>query len=176
MAAFFTFSYAVYDKLPDVIPMHFGASGAPDRFAPKTLLTWMLLPIVALLLTVFITGINMAIAKRPNSINLPNRDVFRELPPEAQRPIMDILLGFMHFTNAMLILLLFLIQYLIYKGISDGSNSLPSWFIFVAIGFVLLILAASVTMTYMMQRAIDKAAAQYFADKIIHPNVKKKDE
>jgi len=176
LATFFVFSYSVYEELPDVIPMHFNASGAADRFAPKSVLTWMLLPIVTLLLTALITVINAAIAKRPNSINIPNKELYRTLPPEAQKPIMDILVGFMRLINSFLIMLMFSLQILIYRGVSDGSNALPSWFIFVAFAFGLLVLGSSIVMTIMLQKAVERASMRHFADGIIgRDKCKKKD-
>lgn len=40
-------SAAVFASLPDRIPMHFGLGGTPDRWADRTLGSWMALPIIA---------------------------------------------------------------------------------------------------------------------------------
>ena len=33
-----------YDALPDTIPVHFDAAGAPDRIVPRTYTSWLMLP------------------------------------------------------------------------------------------------------------------------------------
>ena len=50
------YAWAHYAELPGTIPTHFGPSGQPDAFRPKSFFTVMLLPIMVLLIGTFLGG------------------------------------------------------------------------------------------------------------------------
>ncbi|MBN2497668.1 MAG: DUF1648 domain-containing protein [Deltaproteobacteria bacterium] len=90
IAALFAFGLATYDGLPARIPAHFDASGAPDRWVDKSLLSWLALPLVALGLSALIYGAARIFdwaRKHPRFLNLPDKERFLALPPERQAPL-----------------------------------------------------------------------------------------
>ena len=56
IAAAVLFTIAVYSRLPDIVPIHWGVSGEPDGFAPKE---WavILLPVIALIVYGFLVAV-----------------------------------------------------------------------------------------------------------------------
>jgi uncharacterized membrane protein len=50
------YSWAHYARMPATVPTHFGASGEPDAFRPKSFFTVMLLPIFVLMIGAFLGG------------------------------------------------------------------------------------------------------------------------
>jgi uncharacterized membrane protein len=50
------YAWAHYEELPGTIPTHFGPSGEPDAFRPKSFFTVMLLPIMVLVIGMFLGG------------------------------------------------------------------------------------------------------------------------
>ena len=79
----------VYPDLPERIPMHFDASGAPDRFAPRSPFNWFLLPgIVTLLVALLAFGLPLWIrrlaARNASYLNVPRKKEFARLSPEAR--------------------------------------------------------------------------------------------
>ena len=88
------YALSVFGDLPARIPVHFGASGAPDRWAETSLGSWLMLPIMGL----FITGIMYAGsfvpllgAKRPEIVSMPEkyRKRFLTLSQEERKAILD---------------------------------------------------------------------------------------
>jgi uncharacterized membrane protein len=51
------YAWAHYADLPGTIPTHFGPSGEPDAFRPKSFFTVMLLPIMVLVIGTFLGGL-----------------------------------------------------------------------------------------------------------------------
>lgn len=101
LAVFVGASAFAYGFLPDEIPVHFGASGAPDRFASTSWLSWMVLPLLAVVMTAFFYGIARLIVRIPDQLTVPDPKLYRSLSPDdqqqvvaLQRPLMmEILLG-----------------------------------------------------------------------------------
>jgi len=65
------YSWNVYDLLPDRVPTHFGLSGAPDAFRPKSFLTVMLSPLLTLVVGVGIAGVAWLTARAKRSLRYP---------------------------------------------------------------------------------------------------------
>ncbi|HEB53158.1 MAG TPA: DUF1648 domain-containing protein [bacterium] len=76
-------------RLPPEIPMHFGLSGRPDRWAERSIAAWCLLPAMA---TVFAVAFGWLLPgwfaglARSNSklLNMPDAERFRALPEDAR--------------------------------------------------------------------------------------------
>lgn len=60
-----------YPSLPDQIPMHYNIAGEVDRYAPKTIGVFAVMPIIQLLIGMMFAGINVAIrtSKRQRDFN-----------------------------------------------------------------------------------------------------------
>jgi len=65
------YSWSAYDLLPERVPTHFGISGAPDAFRPKSFFTVMLSPLLALIVGVGIGGVAWLTAHAKRSFRYP---------------------------------------------------------------------------------------------------------
>jgi len=63
--AMWVYLYIAWSNLPSIIPIHFGISGAPDRFGNKS--SVLLLPIIASIMHILL----VFLSKRPNCFNYP---------------------------------------------------------------------------------------------------------
>ncbi|NNE69183.1 MAG: DUF1648 domain-containing protein [Rhodothermales bacterium] len=72
-------SVLVFDGLPQEIPVHFGADGTPDRFASTSWLSWMLLPLMAVALSVMMEGISRLLPRMPEQLNVPDQKAYKAL-------------------------------------------------------------------------------------------------
>ena len=76
-----------YPLLPERFPVHFGASGKPDRWADRGP-EWFLLPGIALVMVVFLGGITLwlgaLVRNTPGIVNVPRKDLFLKLSPEGR--------------------------------------------------------------------------------------------
>jgi len=78
---------ALYTGLPEQIPGHFGLHARPTRWDSRE--TIWLLPLIATLMALGLYGLNRTILKYPDLINLPNKDEFMRLPPDAMRRVVQ---------------------------------------------------------------------------------------
>ncbi|NGZ74193.1 DUF1648 domain-containing protein [Saccharibacillus alkalitolerans] len=58
-----------WDRIPDPVPMHFDASGTPDRYAPKTVGSVYMLTIVQTLLTALFVGIHLSLGRTRQNLD-----------------------------------------------------------------------------------------------------------
>lgn len=77
MGGIVAMSYAAmhYADLPVRIPTHFGPSGAPDAWRPKTLWTVMLLPLLTLVLGIGMGGIVILTARAKRAVRFPQTQI-----------------------------------------------------------------------------------------------------
>ena len=78
---------ALYTGLPEQIPGHFGLHARPTHWDSRE--TIWLLPLIATLMALGLYGLNRMILKYPGLINLPNKDEFMRLPPDAMRRVVQ---------------------------------------------------------------------------------------
>jgi hypothetical protein len=75
---------------PAVVPSHFDLSGAPDGWVAKSWGNTLAVPLVGLCLTALLyASAQLAgwVRKHPELLNMPDKQAFLALPPEAQAPI-----------------------------------------------------------------------------------------
>lgn len=88
LAALFAGSLLVWPDLPQQIPVHFGLGGKADRWSESTLSNWMMIPLVALGLTLLLYGFAFASASRNLPLtNMPDSERYERLPPDRQRAV-----------------------------------------------------------------------------------------
>ena len=63
--AMWVYLYIVWNNLPNIIPIHFGITGAPDRFGNK--ISVLLLPIIASIMHILL----IFLSKMPHCFNYP---------------------------------------------------------------------------------------------------------
>lgn len=80
-------SLAVWSELPDRIPVHFNFRGEPDGWARTSVVSWLALPALATALVIFLWGIGRVAARRPELWNVPEKQLFLRMSPEARGPV-----------------------------------------------------------------------------------------
>lgn len=88
-------------RLPDRIPVHFDILGQPDRWAPKGWECWALYALPFFFCALFY-GISAFyrrngtfFQRHPNLLNIPDKDVFLQLPMAQQKPYYDVATEFL---------------------------------------------------------------------------------
>jgi uncharacterized membrane protein len=95
-----------YPRLPDRIPVHFDASGAPDRWTERNAVEWFLLPGLSLGLLGLLLGIGLSLPwlarHAPELINVPHKRRFLALPPRSRIAALAPTRTYMAWTAALL--------------------------------------------------------------------------
>ena len=95
VAAHGVFAAIVYDRLPDRIPVHFGADGAPDAFASPGLSSWFFMVFVSAVLALAIGLVSLSIFRIPPKwLNLPKKAAFLALPEADRRGVLGLVAAF----------------------------------------------------------------------------------
>jgi uncharacterized membrane protein len=76
----FAISYAAmhYNDLPARVPTHFGLSGKPDAWRPKSFWTVMLLPLFTLIMGVGMAGVAFLVARAKRAVRFPQTHISLE--------------------------------------------------------------------------------------------------
>ncbi|MFM1822581.1 MAG: hypothetical protein RI967_847 [Planctomycetota bacterium] len=150
---------AWYPQLPEQIPMHFDGSGAPDRWSPKSVGAWFLLPAIAAGMMLFLGaigwGLGALVRNTPGLCNMPKKELFLKLSPEgrmiAVAPTRLFLLATMALFQGMFAWMV--------EGsarVAMGTSAtLAVWPVFVVVGGVLVLLVPYFVAT---GRAIEREA------------------
>jgi uncharacterized membrane protein len=148
-------SLYVYPELPARIPLHFGADGTPDRWGERTLLSWMILPLVGAGTALLMYVIGLFIPGRPQSFNFPDRDKLLALPAAVQEWVMRGVVDMLHIMTLALLLMFCGMQYGAWESSRTGVGSR------VMVGAVLFSLVAmpfvTVAFLVVVQRRMDRA-------------------
>jgi uncharacterized membrane protein len=138
-----------YAALPDRVPVHFGISGAPDRWGPKSeLFVFVAIPWG---LTIFFYALNLALprlARNPRYLNIPNKWEFLKLPPERQSIYWELIREFMTAMTASFNLVFFLIVRATTRVILGKTGGLP--FRDISAGLVAILLVTIVYLPRML--------------------------
>lgn len=136
-------SATAYDGLPERIPVHFGFSGQPDAWAPKSFQTFFLLPLVNTLLIVLLVWIR----SYPRLYNFPQKTEVKSWPEEKRQPVYDFL-GIMTLAIALVVnIVFFVIQTMIIEAAKTAY--LPPSRMWLILGVVLTLVPL---MIYMMAK------------------------
>jgi phosphate/sulfate permease len=117
------FSLYVYPELPARIPTHFGADGTADAWRDRTLLTWLLLPLLGIATAALLYGIGALLPSRPHLLNIPDRKKLLELPPVLQRPVLLEAAGLLYATTLMTLAMFVAIQHGAYDAAMNAGRS-----------------------------------------------------
>jgi ABC-type Na+ efflux pump permease subunit len=113
LMAVWALAVALWPRLPERFPVHYDIRGVPDRWDTRDPLSWYALPLIdtvlsALLLLVgaFIPGFA---ARWPELVNVPQKEKFVRLPPEARaralRPAQSMLAVLVFLMNGLFVYL-----------------------------------------------------------------------
>jgi uncharacterized membrane protein len=125
---YFGAAAAVWPALPDRIPVHFGAAGAPDRWTDTSMTSWFLLPVVAAGLTLLVRGVGRLAAAHPALWNVPHKDRFLRMSPEERAPVVETVDAFLAVVTILVIVLFGEIQVETYLTALGRGGGLTGWF------------------------------------------------
>lgn len=111
-----------YPRLPEQIPVHFGAAGTPDRWASTSALAWFGLPLAAALLTALTYLFARLLPSRPTWVNVPQKERYRTLPDHRKRSVIAQVLRLLWGTNALVLAVLCAIQLASYRAAHGHST------------------------------------------------------
>jgi uncharacterized membrane protein len=116
-------SIYVYPQLPERIPVHFGADGTPDSWSRRTLLTWLVLPLVGTASTAVMYGVARFMPQHPRWFNMPDRKKFLELPSALQRRVIGAVADMMYVMALTLLVMVSAMQYGAWQSAQTGLGS-----------------------------------------------------
>jgi uncharacterized membrane protein len=123
LAALIGLSLYVYPEVPAEIPLHFGADGVADRWGGRTLLSWMMLPLIGTATVLLIYGVAALMPRRPQSFNMPDKRKLLELPPPLQRWVIAGASNMLHVMTLTLLIMFCGIQYGTWEAAQTRSGS-----------------------------------------------------
>jgi uncharacterized membrane protein len=137
-----------FHTLPARIPIHFTAAGVPDAWSPASVAAWFGPPAAGLGVVVILLGAAWLIllfsVRYPNLVNVPFKERWRSLPPQARRwtmmPLIHAFLGAMILVQGVFI-------YLSWGSLEVARGnlaSLPLWPSAVMVGVMLLWILGSI--------------------------------
>lgn len=102
----------LWPDVPDRVPVHFGASGDPDRWAERSVLSWFGLSLVGLALTAGLDLVATWARRHPDApgLNLPNKADILALPPPQREVVMGHVMDLLYATGIACLFALALIQ------------------------------------------------------------------
>ncbi|HLL69760.1 MAG TPA: DUF1648 domain-containing protein [Micromonosporaceae bacterium] len=125
--------------LPDRVPLHFGGSGAADRYGSRTELLLVEIAVGVLFAAVFGPGARLLARAPLDLLNVPNPEYWKSPQHEAElrrRTVVDL----RRIGTATFVFLTVLVA-LHTRAAVDGTNRLSSWSWVVVVAFVGYILA-----------------------------------
>ena len=142
-----------WNRLPTEIPLHFDASGAPDRFGPPTVFAWFGPLVVSALMSLFIGAIAGAIPKIPlKYLSLPRKKEFLDLHKDAQRRLLATVSAHTLILAATMAVVFTVLQILMYLASVGEVESFPAWIVFAAMA---LMIAQIVIMIVSFSRGLE---------------------
>ncbi len=134
------FTWTHYDAMPARIPVHFGASGAPDGWATKSFGSVMTMPLTSILLGVLMGGSTFLTASAKRALRYPDGGASLEAQMRFRSAMTRFLAGVTVLTTVMI------------TAISVGSvrvavgeaRGLGAWIMAVAIGLVVYALGGTI--------------------------------
>lgn len=110
-------SILVFSSLPDQIPVHMELDGTVDRWADRSWLEWLSLPLVALGVTalMYISGLFIGRVP-PHLVNIPSREKFVDLSPERRAMVMDLIRTSLYWVNVATLVIFLLVHIGMYQA------------------------------------------------------------
>lgn len=155
LIALFAFSFAVYPDLPERIPLHFGPDGQADRWGDRTLVSWLLLPLIGAGTVALLYGVMAWCRRRPDLLNVPDKKTLLSLPREQQVWVIDGVANSLYATATGILVMFGLLHYGAWRvahGL-DGGQQMMAGLLIGLIAVPVISLSALVV----VQRRIDAA-------------------
>jgi uncharacterized membrane protein len=158
LAALLVATALAYPQLPDMIPRSIDANGRAEGFMARSPLTWGLPIILGVLSMLLVEGIRAKLPARPDLFNFSGKEQLLRLPAEYRGEVIVLMQKFMDFTNAQLVAVFALVQWMLWRG-AHGQRS-ETLTIALLVLPVLLVVGMGLFLGR-LQEAVDRAQRRY---------------
>ncbi len=155
LAGLFGYALATYPDLPDPFPRHFDLWGRPDGWVAKSLLTALMMPLVALGGVAVLYAVARLSARRPEWVNVPGKVPFRDWPAAAQQRLVRALQTYLYATSAALAGLFWALTVGTVQAAHTGTQ--PRYVLFAILGFLTFSMLATPFLLAALFRAPQRA-------------------
>lgn len=122
-ATLLLFSVATYGDLPPEIPQHFNAAGKVTSTMPKSPLSWMMVPGIALVSLAGLGWLSAVLPKKPHLFNFPEKERFLKIPDAYRAPVIARMRETLDVTNIFMVLVFGTVQVMIWRaGLGDSPG------------------------------------------------------
>lgn len=108
--ALWGFAWWSWGHLPETVPVHFAADGAPDRWAPASATNWFTLPGIGLLLNLLMLAATRWLSADPKRVKVAGGRTADELPAETRDGVVRTTVGTLLLVQIMTNLVFLVIQ------------------------------------------------------------------
>lgn len=115
------FSVAVYDGLPAQVPTNLDFDGRVAGTSAKSMVSWLLLPGIALFTQLLIEFIRRQLPSRPELFNFPGKDDLLKLPRELHPPVVARMQRLLDVVNTVTTAVLLGVQLMLWH-VARGGN------------------------------------------------------
>ncbi len=124
LLAMIALAAATYGDLPDRIPVHLGFSGQADRWASKSFVQWFLPCGIAVVTLTLLDVIGSLMPKRPDLLNIPDKEQLLRLPRRYQSPVMVEAQRMMDATAVGVMALILMVQWMMVRAATGARGGL----------------------------------------------------
>jgi uncharacterized membrane protein len=139
LAAYWAACVVWSQNLPDRYPIHFGASGQPDRWV-SGYFEWFLLPVIATATVLLMFGVGRLANRAPQLWNIPEKKRFLALSAERRAPILSELSRVLDMAALYTVLVFVVCQWSVYRAATTEQQNLPLLFHLVVWGGMVILL------------------------------------
>lgn len=123
LGALWGFALWAWPRLPQTVPVHFGADGAPDRWASASPTSWFALPVVALLLNVIMIVATRWLAAGPERVKLAGGATAADLPAAQRDRVVGVTIGTLLLVQGFTNLVFLIIQWAQFRSAQGADSS-----------------------------------------------------
>lgn len=122
VAGYFAYAVLTWFQLPDRYPVHFGASGAPDRWAEANSPEWFLLPAMAVAMALFMVGLGALLPRIPFRLwNLPGKKKLTDVPHARRAPLVRSTVGMVLVISLLDTAMMVWVQVMMFRAAHTGT-------------------------------------------------------
>lgn len=150
---------------PDQVPLHFGFSGEPTRWGPRSPLSWFGPSVLATLLAAGMGWLARWTSERPERINLPGKERLAQLPPRYHGPVNAVVRKIIGWATLETVALMGFVQWATIRA-AAGEDAR----VVIGLVFAVAIIGSPILIAFMLngsQRAFDEAFRRARADGVI---------
>lgn len=144
-----------WPNLPESIPTHFDLVGNPDGWSDKSVWSWFIPPIIALLILVMLYGLAWIIPKVPALLSIPDKDRILSLGDDERKPVFLAIQDILFWSGSLSTAVFGLIQMGAYQAAigQGGPAYMPTALLLIVVGYPVLLIVTLKRVKEMIHRA-----------------------